>query len=84
VQRKSIGFHQDGAQEWGADLACGYQQHVRHTPPWLNGPWVVSPTGRRSRLGYPLDAQCRAMWRRAKMVARGTSRPRKGSRLCKR
>jgi Protein of unknown function (DUF3565) len=53
VQRKIIGFHQDEAQDWVADLECGHQQHVRHTPPWLNRPWVISPEGRRSRLGLP-------------------------------
>ena len=35
MQRTIIGFHQDEAQEWVADLECGHQQHVRHTPPWL-------------------------------------------------
>ena len=57
VQRKIVGFHQDEAQDWVADLACGHQQHVRHAPPWVNRPWVVSPKGRRSRLGYTLDCK---------------------------
>jgi hypothetical protein len=57
MQRTIIGFHQDEAQEWVADLACGHQQHVRHTPPWLHRPWVISPEGRRSRLGYVLDCK---------------------------
>ncbi len=35
MQRTIIGFHQDATQEWVADLECGHQQHVRHTPPWL-------------------------------------------------
>ena len=56
MQRTIIGFHQDAAQEWVADLACGQQQHVRHTPPWLNRPWVLSPEGRR-RLDYNLGLQ---------------------------
>jgi len=57
MQRMIIGFHQDEAQDWVANLACGHQQHVRHTPPWLNRPWVVSPEGRSSRLGYSLDCK---------------------------
>jgi hypothetical protein len=57
MQRKIIGFHQDAAQDWVADLACGHQQHVRHAPPWLNRPWVLSPEGRRSRIGYCLDCK---------------------------
>jgi hypothetical protein len=40
-----------------ADLECGHQQHVRHMPPWLHRPWVVSLEGRRSRLGYVLDCK---------------------------
>jgi len=57
VRRTSIGFHQDEAQDWVADLACGHQQHVHHTPHWPHRPWVMSPEGRRSRLGYPLDGK---------------------------
>jgi hypothetical protein len=57
MQRTIIGFHQDAAQEWVADLACGHQQHVRHAPPWFNRPWVVSSEGRRSRLGHFLDCK---------------------------
>src|SRR6266566_9030404 len=57
VQRKIVGFHQDEAQDWVADLECGHKQHVRHQPPWLNRPWVISPEGRRSRLGYTLDCK---------------------------
>ena len=58
MQRQIVGFHQDEAQDWVADLACGHRQHVRHQPPWLNRPWVVSPEGRRSRIGYYLDCTC--------------------------
>jgi hypothetical protein len=57
VQRKIIGFHQDEAQDWVADLECGHTQHVRHQPPWLNRPWVISPEGRRSRIGSYLDCK---------------------------
>ena len=38
MQRTIIGFHQDEVQDWVADFACGHQQHVRHTLPWLNRP----------------------------------------------
>jgi SAM-dependent methyltransferase len=55
MQQKIIGYHQDAVQDWVADLACGHQQHVRHHPPWVNRPWVVSLAGRYSRLGMPLD-----------------------------
>ena len=39
------------------DLVCGHQQHARHVPPWFNRLWIVSPKGRRSRLGYFLDCK---------------------------
>ena len=58
MQRKIVGFHQDEAQDWVADLECGHRQHVRHQPPWLNRPWVVSLAGRRSRIGHYLDCKC--------------------------
>jgi hypothetical protein len=57
MRRKIIGFHQDEAQDWVADLVCGHKQHVRHAPPWVNRPWVVSPEGRCSRIGYTLDCK---------------------------
>jgi hypothetical protein len=73
VQRKIIGFHQDEAQDWVADLACGHQQHVRHTPPWLHRPWVVSPVGRCSRLGSTVD--CKHCDHHAQTSAPGRSSP---------
>lgn len=38
-----------------AELECGHNQHVRHDPPWEYRPWVVTPEGRRSRLGMRLN-----------------------------
>jgi hypothetical protein len=52
--RRIVGFHQDEEQHWVADLECGHTQHVRHSPPWQNRPWVVSPEGRREFLGQEL------------------------------
>jgi hypothetical protein len=46
-----VGFHQDAARDWVAELACGHQQHVRHDPPWTQRPWVVSEAGRTATLG---------------------------------
>jgi len=46
-----VGFHQDAAHDWVAELACGHQQHVRHDPPWTQRPWVVSEAGRTATLG---------------------------------
>jgi hypothetical protein len=57
--RKIVGFHQDDAGDWVADLACGHTQHVRHNPPWQSRPWVTTPEGRASRIGTELPcAKC--------------------------
>ncbi|CAN5843076.1 hypothetical protein BH11MYX3_BH11MYX3_34840 [soil metagenome] len=55
MQRVIAGFHQDPAEDWVADLICGHGQHVRHKPPFWSRPWVLTPDGRTSRLGLPLD-----------------------------
>jgi hypothetical protein len=54
VERRIVGFHQDEERHWVAELECGHTQHVRHDPPWQVRPWVVSPEGRRGRLGTTL------------------------------
>lgn len=50
-----VGFHQDEEEHWVAQLGCGHSQHVRHTPPWQNRPWVVSESGRADKLGCTLE-----------------------------
>ncbi len=49
--RAIVGFHQDDEGHWVADLECGHTQHVRHDPPLVERPWVLSPEGRAARLG---------------------------------
>jgi len=51
------GFHLDADNDWVAELACGHFQHVRHKPPWINRPWVVTEEGRASMLGKLLDCK---------------------------
>ena len=53
-ERRIIGFHQDSEEHWVAELECGHQQHVRHTPPWQLRPWVLTAAGRAARLGTVL------------------------------
>ena len=55
--QKITGFHKDEEDHWVADLACGHTQHVRHKPPFLVRPWVISEEGRRSRLGTNLNCK---------------------------
>jgi len=55
MERRVTGFHQDGERHWVAELECGHNQHVRHDPPWECRAWVITPEGRRSRLGIRLN-----------------------------
>lgn len=52
-----IEFHLDEEQHWVAELACGHAQHVRHTPPWQNRPWVLTEQGRNEKLGRLLECK---------------------------
>lgn len=54
MRQSIVDFHTDDEGHWVADLACGHTQHVRHQPPWFQRPWVVTPEGRASMLGYQL------------------------------
>jgi tellurite resistance-related uncharacterized protein len=38
-----------------AILSCGHSQHVRHNPPFINRPWVVTQEGRSGMIGKPLN-----------------------------
>ncbi|MOA32355.1 hypothetical protein D3C78_1535670 [compost metagenome] len=57
MKQQITGYHLDDENHWVAELACGHNQHVRHSPPWVSRPWVVKPEGRARMLGYEL--QCR-------------------------
>lgn len=51
MQEPITGFHQDDIGDWIADLACGHTRHVRHNPPWMERPWVLTPDGREAMIG---------------------------------
>jgi hypothetical protein len=54
-----VGFHQDDAGHWVAELSCGHQQHMRHDPPWQNRPWVLTLEGRHGLIGTEIPCnQC--------------------------
>tara|TARA_B100002003_G_scaffold34324_1_gene29614 strand:- start:2999 stop:3220 length:222 start_codon:yes stop_codon:yes gene_type:complete len=55
MKQPITGYHKDEESHWVAQLACGHNQHVRHTPPWVNRPWVTTEEGRESMLGFELD-----------------------------
>ena len=50
-----VGYHRDEENHWVAELDCGHNQHLRHNPPFVNRPWVVSEQGRNSMLGHGLN-----------------------------
>ena len=55
MKRAIVAFHVDDAGDPVADLDCGHGQHVRHRPPFINRPWVLSESGRAEMLGRELD-----------------------------
>ena len=56
-ERRITGFRQDEEGHWVAELECGHTQHVRHDPPWQVREWVVTPEGRRERIGTALPCR---------------------------
>ena len=57
MKRRIIGFHQDETLDWVANLDCGHGQHVRHNPPWMNRPWVITLKGREQFIGSTLNCK---------------------------
>ena len=49
------GFHRDDEGAWVAELSCLHGQHVRHQPPFVERPWVLTGPGRASRVGSEID-----------------------------
>lgn len=61
MRQRIVGFHEDTAGDWVAELECGHEQHVRHEPPWRIRPWVQTPEGRAAMIGTALDClRCEA------------------------
>ena len=57
MKQQIVGFEQDELGDWRAILACGHRQHVRHNPPLVNRPWVLTQAGRDSFVGHELDCK---------------------------
>jgi len=49
-----VGYHQDEEKNWIAALSCGHRQHVRHRPPFVERPWVLTEAGRAAKIGEPI------------------------------
>lgn len=54
MNRAIIGYHLDDENDWVAELSCQHFQHVRHNPPFINRPWVITLQGRNKMLGHQL------------------------------
>ncbi len=57
MKQPIIGFHKDEVGDWVADLACGHTRHVRHNPPWMSRPWVITEEGRQGFLGSRINCK---------------------------
>ena len=55
MERSIAGYHLDAEEHWVAELDCGHFQHVRHNPPWLDRPWVLTEEGRTRMIGASLN-----------------------------
>jgi aminoglycoside 6'-N-acetyltransferase I len=56
-ERRIVNFWQDDEAQWVAELECGHRQHMRHTPPWQERPWVLTAEGRTEHLGTTLPCR---------------------------
>ena len=57
MKQKIISYYQDELGDWIAKLACGHGQHVRHKPPLVNRPWVLTSDGRQKFIGFELECK---------------------------
>lgn len=57
AEQSMVAYHTDDENHWVAELACGHFQHVRHDPPMVTRPWVLTEDGRNSMLGYKLNCK---------------------------
>lgn len=55
MDRKIVGYHLDEEGEWVAELDCFHGFHVRHDPPLVSRPWVLTAEGRTTKLGAALN-----------------------------
>lgn len=55
MKRRISGFYEDIEGHFVAMLECGHEQHVRHKPPLVERPWVLTQEGRDGKIGAFLD-----------------------------
>lgn len=55
-----LSFHRDASGHWSALLDCRHAQPIRHRPPYVNRPWVLTEAGRERHIGTRIDCkQCK-------------------------
>lgn len=57
MKRAITGFRQDEEAHWVAELECGHTRHVRHNPPWIERPWVLTEVGRQGFIGRVIECK---------------------------
>ncbi|NRD75316.1 DUF3565 domain-containing protein [Shewanella sp. VB17] len=57
MQQAIVDYLKDDENHWVAKLECGHYQHVRHNPPWVVRPWVITIEGRASMIGVTLNCK---------------------------
>ena len=57
MKRRITGFNKDDEGDWRAILECRHYQHVRHDPPLTVREWVITESGRNSKLGCELECR---------------------------
>lgn len=57
MKQNIVTYHKDDENYWVAELVCGHFQHVRHNPPMVSRPWVLTAKVRDSMLGYELECK---------------------------
>ncbi len=57
MKQNIVAYHKDDENHWVVDLVCGHYQHVRHNPPMVSRPWVLTKEGRDSMLGHELECK---------------------------
>jgi len=55
MKQKITGYHLDEENDWVAELECHHGKHVRHQPPFINRPWVITSEGRNEKIGHVLE-----------------------------
>lgn len=57
MRRRITGFYEDIEGHFVAMLECGHEQHVRHKPPLVERPWVLTGEGRAAKIGVEIDCK---------------------------